>query len=78
MKTLLDFLRSATGDLSSKRLAFIFLQPFVVIGFLGISYVLLKKGQFALALDVWNSFLFYSAALGGLVTSELFKPTKKK
>lgn len=78
MKTLLDFLKSSTGELSSKRLAFIFCQPFIIIGFLGAGSFLLERGQYILVLDLWNSFLFYSAALGGLVTSELFKPTRKK
>ncbi len=65
------FLQGSKGEMSSKRLAFIFSMPFLVVGTLSICNKLIKVGRPELAVDLWTCFFWFVAGLGGLVTSEL-------
>lgn len=70
MKTLLAFLQSSSGELSSKRLAFLFCQPFIILAALFLIKELVATDP-KTAYKVFVAFCTYSSLLGGMVTSEL-------
>jgi len=79
MNTFLQFLQSSSGELSSKRLAFIFCQPFIFIIALRLIEGFIENGDLDLAFNVFVVICIYSSLLGGMVTSELIlKLTGKK
>lgn len=71
MNTFLKFLQSSSGELSSKRLAFIFCQPFIILMALRLIEGFIDNGDSELAFKVFVALCVYSSLLGGMVTSEL-------
>jgi hypothetical protein len=67
----LKFLQSSSGESSSKRLAFLVIQPFIIIGFFYIISRLTKLNNAEMIGHIWNGLLIYCAFLGGMVTSEI-------
>lgn len=81
MNWLTKTLQSSTGEMSSKRVAFLFSQPFIVFCTIFMLNRLLKDGQYDFAVTVYNTFAIYCLVLGGFVTSELLlklNPFNKK
>ncbi len=70
MGKLLEFLQGSSGELSSKRLGYLSTIPVVLGGTIWICNKLILTANAALAVDVWNSFLIFSAVLGGFVSVE--------
>jgi len=64
------FLQAASGVNSSKRLAFIFCQPFIIVMALYLIKELVDTDP-KIAYKVFVAFCTYSSLLGGMVTSEL-------
>lgn len=79
-----SFLKNSKNEKSSKRLGYLSTLPFINIGTIWLCSILIKTNHPKYAIDVWNSFLIFSAVLGGFVSMELlpsiiaaFKKTKE-
>lgn len=73
MNKIMEFLRGVTGDLSSKRLAFLSSLPFVYLGTFYFTNKLINLKQYDKAVDLWTWFFILVAIFGGFVSAELFK-----
>jgi hypothetical protein len=71
MNKLLEFFQSSAGELSSKRLGYLATIPASIWGTIHLCNKLIATGNGALAVDLWNSFLVFSAILGGFVSVEI-------
>lgn len=69
-----QFFENNSKQLSSKRLGYLASLPFSCFGTIWICNKLIDSGNPALAVDVWNSFLIFSAVLGGFVSAEMLIP----
>lgn len=70
-----------TGVSSSKRLAFLFCQPFITISTMVFIQEMIEREKYEYAVEIYKYFAFYCLFLGGFVTSEIFLKTnlfKKK
>lgn len=77
MSKLLEFLQSSTGEMSSKRLGYLSTIPASIFGTIYMCNKLIQAGSAAMAVDLWNSFLVFSAVLGGFVSVEVILPIIK-
>jgi hypothetical protein len=73
MQSIIEFLRGITGDLSSKRLAFLSSLPFVYFGTLYFTNKLINLKKYDEAVNLWTWFFILVAVFGGFVSAELFK-----
>ena len=64
--------------MSSKRLGYLATIPASILGTTYICNRLINSGNPQLAVDLWNSFLMFSAVLGGFVSVEVFKKNTKE
>lgn len=74
MSKFLEFLQSSTGEMSSKRLGYLSTVPASIFGTIYMCNKLIEANNAALAVDLWNSFLIFSAVLGGFVSVEVILP----
>lgn len=65
------FLKNSKNEKSSKRLGYLSTVPFSTVGTIWLCSVLVHTNHPKYAVDVWNSFLIFSAVLGGFVSMEL-------
>lgn|GEM_PF-6726743 len=72
VKKALEFLQSSSGELSSKRLCFLFATVVFIVGTVVFTYVLIRKGRFSEAVEMWDCLQWFSCFLGGYVTTEVF------
>jgi len=68
---LLQFLQGPSGEMSSKRLGYLSTIPVSLLGTIWICDRLIDSNNPAMAVQVWDSFLIFSAVLGGFVSAEL-------
>ena len=73
MNKIMEFLCGITGNLSSKRLAFISSLPFVYFGTIYFTNKLINLGEYQEAVSLWTWFFILVAVFGGFVSAELFK-----
>ena len=71
MNKFLEFLQGPSGEMSSKRLGYLSTIPFSLAGTIWICDKLIDSKNAAMAVQVWDSFLIFSAVLGGFVSAEL-------
>jgi hypothetical protein len=71
MNKFLEFFQGVSGEMSSKRLGYLSTIPVSSVGTIWICDRLIDSGNAALAVQVWDSFLIFSAVLGGFVSVEL-------
>lgn len=77
MSKILEFLQSSTGEMSSKRLGYLSTVPASIFGTIYMCNKLIEAGNPSMAVDLWNSFLVFSAVLGGFVSVEVILPIIK-
>lgn len=77
MNKFLEFFQSSAGEMSSKRLGYLSTIPASIFGTTYICNKLINSGNPQLAVDLWNSFLIFSAVLGGFVSVEVLLPIIK-
>lgn len=66
-----ELFKDSQGRMSSKRLGYLSTVPVSSFGTLWICYLLIKSSNPAMAVQVWTSYLIFSAVLGGFVSAEL-------
>ena len=71
MNKFLEFLQGSSGEMSSKRLGYLSTIPVSLAGTIWICDRLIDSNNAAMAVQVWDSFLIFSAVLGGFVSAEL-------
>lgn len=67
-KKLLEFFQAPSGEMSSKRLSWLLTIPFATYGTYKLCIILIISEQSEMAVNLWNSFLIFSAVIGGFVT----------
>jgi hypothetical protein len=66
-----QFLKSSSGELSSRRLGYLSTIPATIFGTFYLCNELIDKGAAEPAVNLWSSFLIFSAVLGGFVSADV-------
>lgn len=77
MNKFIEFFQSSAGEMSSKRLGYLSTIPASIFGTIYICNKLIDSKHPEMAVDLWSSFLFFSAVLGGFVSVEIILPIIK-
>lgn len=78
LEKLLKFTESPNGELSSRRLTYLANAVIYSLGSCVIVGVLIHKGEFGAANDIWAMFGIFTGASGGFVAADLLTKFRGK